>query len=213
MAITAVLAELSLNIGTKEKSMRIYAEVKNNVIVAIVDNWSGDSIPLPSQGGDMVDVSDYSPPAIIGQSITMRTFAAIKNGIVSNIFRWAETSLPTIPGYLMIDITSIFTVPAVGWLYSGNPPVFSAPPIPAPVPVTTATQYKVLQQFTTAELAAIYTAQTTNVQLQVWFEEFNVAQIITLTDPNFIAGINALETDHLIATGRAAQILTALATQ
>lgn len=192
--------------------MKIYAEIKNSAIVSIIDNWSEDSVPLPSLGGEIIDVSDYSLPAIIGQAITMRTFAAIKNGIVSNVFRWAESAAPVLLGYLMVDVTSIFTVPRVGWLYSGNPPVFSTPPAPVPIPINTVTQYAVLQKFTNAELAAIYTALGTNVQLQVWFEEFNVAQIITLADPTFIAGINALETAQLIAVGRAAQILTALST-
>ena len=61
--------------------------------------------------------------------------------------------------------------------------------------------------FTDVELAGIYSAAKTVVQIEVWLEKFKLSADIDLRDPRTIAGVMALEQFGLIGTGRAAQIL------
>lgn len=69
------------------------------------------------------------------------------------------------------------------------------------------------RRFTTAEQIAIYTAAKTVVLVQVFIALLDTAAacgvMIHADDPDVIAGINAYEAAGLIATGRAAQILSA----
>jgi len=64
-----------------------------------------------------------------------------------------------------------------------------------------------MNRFTDAELAAIYTAARTDVNVEIWLEKFKLASSINLDDPKTLLGLQALETLGLIATGRAAEIL------
>lgn len=69
------------------------------------------------------------------------------------------------------------------------------------------------RRFTTAEQVAIYTAAKTAVLVQVFIALLDTAAacgvMIHADDPDVIAGINAYEAAGLIASGRAAQILSA----
>jgi hypothetical protein len=69
------------------------------------------------------------------------------------------------------------------------------------------TKLQYMSRFTDAELAAIYTAAKASVQVEVWLDKFKLAQEIDLTDPQTIAGVQALEAAGLLAAGRAAEIL------
>lgn len=83
-------------------------------------------------------------------------------------------------------------------------------PQPEPVPVTNIiTKLAYMNRFQDAELAAIFTAAKTSVEVEIWLEKFKVAEDIDLADPVTIAGVHALEAFGLIGTGRAGEILNA----
>ena len=96
----------------------IYAIVTNGFIVSIINNYVGDGIPPCPAGSDLIDVTHQTPPATVGQAVNMRTFASVGNGIVSNVFRWHITSDPVIPGYVIVNVTSLIPIPSPGWSYS-----------------------------------------------------------------------------------------------
>lgn len=64
-----------------------------------------------------------------------------------------------------------------------------------------------MNRFTNDELAAIYTAAKTVVQVEIWLEKFKLASEVDLDYPDVKAGLMALEVYQLIAQGRAAEIL------
>lgn len=64
-----------------------------------------------------------------------------------------------------------------------------------------------MNRFTDAELAAIYTAAKTNINIEIWLEKFKLSSEINLDDPRTIAGVQSLESVGLITAGRAAEIL------
>lgn len=78
---------------------------------------------------------------------------------------------------------------------------------PPPAPVLVVSPYEFLNLFTEAEQAAILGAAQTNMQIAVWNNMLNHVDFVHLDDPKTIAGVSALETAGLIATGRAPQIL------
>lgn len=78
---------------------------------------------------------------------------------------------------------------------------------PPAVPVTVLSKLGYMNRFTDAELAAIYTAAKSVVQVEVWLEKFKLAEFIDLTDQRTIAGVQSLEAAGLLAAGRAAEIL------
>ena len=113
----AVLAGSLSNIGRKEGVVNIYAEVKNGAIISIIDNFHGDSSPLPTQGGEIIDVTRSVPPAAVGQTVNMRSFAIIKDGKVVNVIRWHESTTPVLLGYTVIDVTGVSPIPTIGDTY------------------------------------------------------------------------------------------------
>lgn len=90
-----------------------------------------------------------------------------------------------------------------GWLYDGT--TFTAPPAPAPVRTLTKLQY--MNRFTDSELAGIYTAAKSVVQVEIWLEKFKLASEVNLDDTATVAGLQAMEAAGLLAAGRAAEIL------
>lgn len=69
------------------------------------------------------------------------------------------------------------------------------------------TKLEYMDRFTDAELAGIYTAAKSSVQVEVWLEKFKLATDINIDDPRTIDGLQALEAAGLLAAGRAAEIL------
>ena len=130
-------------------------------------------------------------------------YAIVQNGVVVNM---AVADAP-------IDSTWILdTVGAtMGWTYDGTnfiaPPPPPAPPAPTSIYITA---YAYASRFTQAERVAIRTAGQTNIQVQDYLEMLNllVNNGVNLLDPQLAIDVNALETAGLIATGRAAQILS-----
>jgi hypothetical protein len=80
-------------------------------------------------------------------------------------------------------------------------------PIVTTPSVRTLTKLAYMNRFTDAELAAIYTAAKSNVQVEVWLDKFKLAEEINLDDQTTIAGVQALEAAGLLAAGRSAEIL------
>jgi hypothetical protein len=70
-----------------------------------------------------------------------------------------------------------------------------------------------MNRFTDDELAAIYTAAKSVMQVEVWLAKFNAATpdadgtSIGLDDPRTIEGLQGIEASGLLAAGRAAEIL------
>lgn len=97
----------------------------------------------------------------------------------------------------------------VDWVYAPN--VQTAPAAisqPAPPPASrTLTRLQYMGRFTDGELAAIYTAAKSVVQIEVWLEKFKLAEFVDLDDPLTLAGLQGMEAAGLIGAGRAAEIL------
>lgn len=81
--------------------------------------------------------------------------------------------------------------------------------IEAAIPVLRAPLSKIdfMSLFTAAELAGIYSAAKTIVQIEIWLDKFKLADNIDLHDARTVAGIKALTTAGLLDKGRAAEIL------
>ena len=94
-----------------------------------------------------------------------------------------------------------------------NPPtpVWDVPEAPyeyAPEPTSRViTKLDYMNRFHDEELAALYSAAKTVVQIEVWLEKFKVSDEIDLSDPRTGAGLHALESAGLIGPGRANEIL------
>ena len=76
----------------------------------------------------------------------------------------------------------------------------------APVARPALTKLAYMNRFTDAELAGIYTAAKSVVQVEVWLEKFKLAEFVSLDDPQTLGGLQALEAAGLLAAGRAAEI-------
>lgn len=75
-----------------------------------------------------------------------------------------------------------------------------------PKRVITKLQY--MNRFTDNELATIYTIAKTNIALEIWLEKFKLASDIDLDDARTIGGLQALEANGILASGRAMEILS-----
>lgn len=80
-------------------------------------------------------------------------------------------------------------------------------PIVATPSVRTLTKLEYMNRFTDTELAGIYTAAKSVIQIEVWLDKFKLAGEINLDDPVTIAGVQALEAAGLLTAGRSAEIL------
>ena len=69
------------------------------------------------------------------------------------------------------------------------------------------TPLEFLNRFNDTELAAIYTAAKSVIQIEVWLAKFNRASVIDMADSLTISGVNGLEYSGLIGSGRAIEIL------
>lgn len=80
--------------------------------------------------------------------------------------------------------------------------------VPAPsVVIGQISKLAYMERFTDAELANIYAAAKISPAVEVWLEKFKLAEFIDLTDPRTLAGLQALESNGLIGTGRALEVL------
>ena len=65
-----------------------------------------------------------------------------------------------------------------------------------------------MNRFTDTELATILTVAKTNIAIEVFVKKLDLADTVTITGADAIAGVNAMETYGLIGAGRAAEILS-----
>lgn len=93
-------------------------------------------------------------------------------------------------------------VPAPAWHVEEAAPSVTAQPASR-----TITKLEYMNRFHDDELAALYTAAKSVVQVEIWLEKFKVSEFIDLADPRTVAGVNALEAAGIIGAGRAAEIL------
>ena len=129
-------------------------------------------------------------------------FAYIRNDIVHTVsvvsdMQWRDGDVVECPEH--IDY---------GWRYKNGEWLEPSPPAPKPQSrILTRLEY--MNQFTDAELAAIYTAAKSVVEIEIWLEKFKVTTEVDIDDPRTVSGVQALEGAGLIAAGRAQEILAA----
>lgn len=125
-------------------------------------------------------------------------YAQIESGVVCAV---TEThSAIDAPNMILLES---FDVSLIGHIYADG--VFTAPGV-APVRELTKAEY--LKRFTQAERIAIRSAGAANPLVNDYIELMNaVTDVVHLDDLDTNAGVHALESAGLLATGRAAEIL------
>ena len=105
----------------------------------------------------------------------------------------------------MIPIDSLTDV-SPGDVYDPETETFSTPD-PVSTPRLRLTKREFRNQFTFAEKQAIYTAARSVVDVQIFLDDLMAAEYIDVDSAETIGGVQALESDTLIASGRSAEIL------
>lgn len=97
----------------------------------------------------------------------------------------------------------------LAWVNDGNAPraTYLSDSAAAPVEHRIITKLAYMNRFQDAELAGLYTAAKTVIQVEVWLEKFKMSENIDLDDPRTVGGVQALEAAGLLGPGRAAEIL------
>lgn len=78
---------------------------------------------------------------------------------------------------------------------------------PPAVPTRVITKLAFMNRFTMEELAAIYTAAKTEVMVEVFLDKLKLAEYVDVTDPQTIAGLQALAASGLLTEARVQEIL------
>lgn len=123
--------------------------------------------------------------------------AIIKNGVVTNVI--ISNTIPENG----VDITNKHV--GIGYTYENNN--FVAPVVEAPAPNTILSRFAFRNLFTLAEKQTIYAEADTNIIVKIFLDEITVAENVDLANEATIVGVNYLESQGLIAAGRAAEIL------
>lgn len=124
-------------------------------------------------------------------------YAQITSGTVTAV---TETSGP-IDATDMIEIQSL-DASLLGQSYADG--VFT-PAAPGPRPAISKRAF--LKLFTPAEYGAIKDAAAVNTTLDYFWQQFILAEFISMDDPDTIGGINMLRAIGLLTVERAAEIL------
>lgn len=138
----------------------------------------------------------------------MTTYARFINGTAVEVIDFNPA------GRFTGEIAALFTeVPdgtgANDTLENGVWTKWIAPPTPEPLPpppVRVLTKLEYMDRFMDAELAGIYTAAKTVVQVEIWLEKFKLATEVNLDDARTLLGLQAMEAAGLLESGRAAEI-------
>lgn len=72
----------------------------------------------------------------------------------------------------------------------------------------TLTGLQYMTRFTQAELETIYGLADVNLSVRVWVKMFERADVVDLDDARTVTGLQQLEAAGILATGRAAEILS-----
>jgi hypothetical protein len=133
----------------------------------------------------------------------MSRLAEITDGVVTNIIMGSVNQWPD-----HIDITDQSQV-QIGWLYVDGQ--FGAPPPPPEPPaddtVKEVTPQVFLRQFTITERAAILGAEKNDDTIKAYLYQLKCATRILVDNQDLIDGLDYMETQGHIATGRADEIL------
>lgn len=81
------------------------------------------------------------------------------------------------------------------------------PEIVAPVFRAPISKREFLKLFTPTEYAGIKAAATVNAQVDYYWQQFLLADFVSLDDPDTLGGLQMLEGAGLLAAGRAAEIV------
>ena len=81
------------------------------------------------------------------------------------------------------------------------------PEIVAPVARAPISKREFLKRFTPAEYGAIKSAAAVNTEVDYFWQQFLLADFISLDDPDISAGLATMEAAGLLAAGRAAEIV------
>lgn len=130
----------------------------------------------------------------------MKRWALIKNGVVDLIVD--QNLIPVVFGSTWIDVTGMDVGPLDS--YDGT----SFTKYVGPPEAQVVTKVAMISRFTPEEYVGIVGATKTDVQVQAWYDLFQAANVVDLTDERTIAGINSLVTKNLITQVRANEILT-----
>jgi hypothetical protein len=75
------------------------------------------------------------------------------------------------------------------------------------LPATPLTKLAFMNRFTMEELVAIYTAAKTEVLVEVFLDKLKLAEHVDVTDPQTIAGLQALAASGLLTEARVQEVL------
>ncbi|NBX52022.1 hypothetical protein EBT25_19320 [bacterium] len=136
-----------------------------------------------------------------------KKFAIVKGDTVDGI-ALAESPIPSDGEW--IDIEGISPEPGPMWTYRDG--VFAPPHVPSnnlvePPKVISKLAFR--YRFTNAEFAAILGAAKTDVEVQVWYDTFNLLTVVNLDDQRTKDGVADLVSKNLLTQARADEILTA----
>lgn len=138
-----------------------------------------------------------------------KTWALVQNGVVVEVLMTSADISKAFPaGMLWIDASAVSPAPVGGWTYTSGsfaPPVAKLPA--APVPVTQLTPLQFMALLEPSEETAIATAALSNAAILLWLVKTSGASYISLTDPQTVAGVNAMVTAGLLTQARATAIL------
>ncbi|WP_404377812.1 hypothetical protein [Vreelandella aquamarina] len=84
---------------------------------------------------------------------------------------------------------------------------YPTPPQRVPPRVTKLTRLEFRNRFTTAEKVALENARETNAMVRVFFDDLAAAEYVDIEEEAVVEGVQYLESQGLIAEGRAAEIL------
>jgi len=133
----------------------------------------------------------------------------IENGKVSNIIVVVPDSpfLIKYPEWVFIGENPQGV--AIGWDYDGGQfiPPPAPPPPPPPAPIITKVAF--ISRFTPEEYVGVVSATKTDVEVQAWYDLFQAASTVDLSDQRTIVGVNSFVTKGLLTAQRANEILTA----
>jgi hypothetical protein len=84
--------------------------------------------------------------------------------------------------------------------------IITVEPIPPP-PIITKVAF--ISRFTPEEYVGVVAATKTDVEVQAWYDLFQAANVVDLSDPRTVAGVNSFVTKGLLTQERGNEILTA----
>jgi hypothetical protein len=90
--------------------------------------------------------------------------------------------------------------------YPGHYRLVGPEPEPYQPPVITKVAF--ISRFTPQEYVGVVAATKTDVEVQAWYDLFQAANVVDLSDPRTVAGVNSFVTKGLLTQERADAILT-----